>query len=760
MWISHRKKRKELHKMKLIHHFLGILCAFALMVSLLITSVEAVTYWTPDYYEKEYMKYHVLENVHMEMDDLLDVTEEMMAYLKGKRPDLHVPAIVDGQPREFFNQREIAHMEDVRGLFLAAIAIRRVCLFTILAAIGLLILTRADIRRVLPRTICVGTVLFFALLAALATIISTDFTKYFIVFHKIFFHNDLWMLDPSTDLLINIVPEPFFMDTAARIGITYGICVSAVFLLCLAAILLSGKGKSRSGPTRKRHVSFLLCLFLFTGMFHQDAAAAPPWPEGPSISAEGGILFDANSGAVLYGKNIHEQYYPASITKILTALIIIENCQMDEVVAFSHNAVYNVESGSSNANMEEGDRMTVRDCLYAMMLKSANEVANALAEHTASTTEAFATMMNAKAISLGCTDSHFNNPSGLNDPEHYTSAHDMALIAQAAFQNETFAQIASTLYYDLPPTKRNPEGLRIYPGHQMIKKNSPNYYPGAIGGKTGYTSLAGNTLVTCARRDNMMLITVVLNGHRTHYTDTRALLNFGFRNFRSLDISELDDTYTSIENDLTIAELPTTDLSVITVQKDCRLSLPLNGEFSDTTSSISYDLPPGAPEHAAALISYDYDGRTVGSAYLMVNKNMPEPSADYLTVQSLDVPAETDAEQIANALDPFYQDVGSHGPGPGSESESPRGFSVRIPVFVWILLSIAALFAIAYGIMFLMQLRRKRESAERRLRYQRRRQRLQDIGMSGDEFKLLVEQKRKKSLLGSQKRRYPRKRKT
>ena len=222
--------------MKPIHIFLGIICAFALMITLLITSVEAVTYWTPGYYEKEYTKYHVLENVHMEMEDLLDVTKEMMAYLRGRRQDLHVPTTVNGQPREFFNQREIAHMEDVRGLFLVAIAIRRICLLLILASIVLLSFMKAEIRYVLPRTICAGTILFFALLAALATIISTNFSKYFIVFHKIFFNNDLWMLNPSTDLLINIVPEPFFMDTAARIAVTYGICVAAVFLLCLAVI--------------------------------------------------------------------------------------------------------------------------------------------------------------------------------------------------------------------------------------------------------------------------------------------------------------------------------------------------------------------------------------------------------------------------------------------------------------------------------------------------------------------------------------------
>ena len=512
--------------------------------------------------------------------------------------------------------------------------------------------------------------------------------------------------------------------------------------------------------TRKRILSFLLSLLLFTGIFPQTAAAAPPWPDGPSISAEGGILFDANSGAVLYGKNIHEQYFPASITKILTALIIIENCQMDEIVTFSHNAVYNVEAGSSNANLEEGDRMTVRDCLYAMILKSANESANALAEHAANTTEAFSSMMNAKAASLGCTDSHFNNPSGLNDPDHYTSAHDMALIAQAAFQNETFAQIAATLYYDLPPTKRNPEGLRIYPGHQMIKKNSPNYYPGAVGGKTGYTSLAGNTLVTCARRDDMMLITVVLNGHRTHYTDTRAMLNFGFRNFRSVDISDLDDTYTSIENDLTIAGLPTTNLSVISVQKDRRMSLPINGEFSDTTSSISYELPPEAPEYAAARITYDYDGRTVGSTYLMVNKSLPEAPVDMLMTALPESLGDTPSEQTENTLDPSDQEkrllASDASPEPESLESIPDNSPSRpihIPAFVWILLIILGLMAVGYGILLLLKIRRQRESAERRLRFQRRQQRLQDIGMSGDEFKLLLEQKRKKSLLSNSKRR-------
>ena len=194
---------------QVVSYALGIPFALCLIVTLLITSVEAVTYWTPGYYEREYSKYNVTEDVHMEMDDLLDVTTEMMAYLRGNREDLHVPTIVDGQPREFFNDREIAHMEDVRGLFVGALVLRRICIITSFVCVALLWLLKADIALVVPRSVCWGTGLFFAMICVLGLVISTDFTKYFVIFHHIFFNNDLWLLDPATDLLINIVPEPF-----------------------------------------------------------------------------------------------------------------------------------------------------------------------------------------------------------------------------------------------------------------------------------------------------------------------------------------------------------------------------------------------------------------------------------------------------------------------------------------------------------------------------------------------------------------------
>ena len=230
--------------MKLLHYLLGILSAFCLIFILLITSVEAVVYWNPGYFEKEYEKYQVLDNLPaMTMEDLLDVTDEMMDYLRGEREDLHVTTTLDGQQREFFNAREIAHMEDVRDLFVGAIFLRRVCIGAVILSLVLLALLKARLSRVLPASLCLGTGLFFAFIAALAAIISTDFTKYFVIFHHIFFDNDLWILDPRTDLLINIVPEGFFMDTAARIGGLFAGSVLVIFALSLFFLIRNHRSK-------------------------------------------------------------------------------------------------------------------------------------------------------------------------------------------------------------------------------------------------------------------------------------------------------------------------------------------------------------------------------------------------------------------------------------------------------------------------------------------------------------------------------------
>lgn len=212
-----------------IHFITGMVFAVCLMTVLLITSVQAVIYWTPGYFEREYAKYGVTETVNMTMKDLLDVTDQMMAYLQGKRDDLHVKTTVGGVSREFFNAREIAHMEDVKGLFLNALALRRGCILIMALCLISLFLLKTDWKRIFPQSILIGTGVFFGASALLAAVISTDFNKYFIMFHHMFFHNDLWILNPATDLLINIVPEGFFNDTVRYIGLTFFALWALVF---------------------------------------------------------------------------------------------------------------------------------------------------------------------------------------------------------------------------------------------------------------------------------------------------------------------------------------------------------------------------------------------------------------------------------------------------------------------------------------------------------------------------------------------------
>lgn len=234
-WFIMSESKTTVTKDKLWISAFGILCAVCLVLVFLITAIEAVVYWTPGYFEAEYTKYQVLNNLPpMTMPDLLTVTDEMMAYLRGNREDLHVFTTLGGQYMEFFNAREIAHMEDVRDLFIGGLWLRRIGLAVTAAYAAILVFwckkdqeRKSLVKTVVPGSLCLGTGLFFAAALTIAAIVASDFSKYFIVFHHIFFDNDLWILNPATDLLINIVPEPFFMDTALRIAITFGIMVIA-----------------------------------------------------------------------------------------------------------------------------------------------------------------------------------------------------------------------------------------------------------------------------------------------------------------------------------------------------------------------------------------------------------------------------------------------------------------------------------------------------------------------------------------------------
>lgn len=253
----------------------------------------------------------------------------------------------------------------------------------------------------------------------------------------------------------------------------------------------------------------------------------------PVVQAEGAVLMDAATGRVLFGKNQDQQFYPASITKVMTALLVLERCSLQDTVTFSATATTNLESGAVALGVSEGDQLTVEQSLYGLLLKSANEIGNGLAEHVAGSNAAFADLMNEKARALGCQNTHFANPHGLNDPNHLTTAYDMALILRAALEHPDFCRIATTTSYDFPALKKE-AAKTITMGHKMLYPTDSRYYPGMIGGKTGYTSKAGNTLVTGVERDGIRLIAVVLKSKGTHYTDTKAMLDYGFANYQTL----------------------------------------------------------------------------------------------------------------------------------------------------------------------------------------------------------------------------------
>lgn len=257
----------------------------------------------------------------------------------------------------------------------------------------------------------------------------------------------------------------------------------------------------------------------------------PGWPQGPKIEGESAILVDMITGTVLYSKNADKVQYPASITKIMTALLAAEHLDMKGKLVMSESAAHGITiSDSSSIYADTGEELTMEQAMMAVMLQSANEMTLALAEETSGSVKKFVELMNLKARLLGCTGTHFNNPNGLPDELHYTTAGDMAKIARAAWFNPTFRKFATTAYYEIPPTNKFAETRYLLNHHKMMKGNT-RAYDGVLGGKTGYTDAAGNTLVTYARRGNLYLVSVVMKSVNGAYSDTAALLDYGFNNF-------------------------------------------------------------------------------------------------------------------------------------------------------------------------------------------------------------------------------------
>lgn len=338
------------------------------------------------------------------------------------------------------------------------------------------------------------------------------------------------------------------------------------------------------------------------------------WPAGPDIGAQSAILLEANTGVVLYAKNINEKLYPASTTKLMTCLIAAENCQLDEMVTFSHEAVFSLEPGSSNIGIDEGQSMPIEECLYGILVASANEVANAVAEHIAGSQDAFAEMMNQKAAELGCKNTHFVNAHGLYDENHYVSAYDLAIIAKAFFQNELLAKIGNTASHHFLPTNTQPDDFIWRNKHQLITGDIP--YEGIRGGKTGYTDEARQTLVTCAEQNGMKLICVILKEESPEqFYDTVKLFDYGFTNFMVANVVENETKY-SIQNSNffnTSSDVFGNSTPILSLNQDSYLIMPRSASFNELDSEISYNT---TQEQEVAVIQYYYHGAYVGTATL------------------------------------------------------------------------------------------------------------------------------------------------
>lgn len=444
--------------------------------------------------------------------------------------------------------------------------------------------------------------------------------------------------------------------------------------------------------TKKRRglCFFFVCFLCFNIFFPKTVLAASieevdekisgiptdVWPNAPDITSEAGILMEAESGTILYAKNATTALYPASTTKLMTALLTLENSRLDDIVTYSSTAVLSLEPGSSHIGLKVGEQLTVKDSLYGLLLPSANEVANGLAEHVSGSIPAFTEKMNERAASLGAVNTHFSNANGLHDDNHYTCAYDLALIMQACIQNPTFVEIDSQPTYVRKADSLLNKEIPMGSTHKMMRENTEFYDPDVICGKTGWTKQAGRCLVTYAQRDGLSLICVVMKTEDPHqYQDTKSLLDYGFDNFKEMRASENDPDFEQGQvASSSPLKLPQKSISLATLSNDSSVVMPNTVSFDQLTKTISEQ------EDGQSTVTYSLDGYTLGSAALI-------PST----------------QTVGNNM--FLSDT--------SEEESFLASVDHLFVInLWVVLSILLLL-VAAGIAFILFIQHRREQKEK-----------------------------------------------
>lgn len=337
------------------------------------------------------------------------------------------------------------------------------------------------------------------------------------------------------------------------------------------------------------------------------------WPQGPHVYGNSAIVMDMNSGAVLYGKKVDDQHYPASITKLLTALVALENSELDDEVYFSEDSVSFLEYGDASIGMTPGEILSMNDALYGMLLASANEVSYAIAESVGKLMgggyDTFIQEMNDRSAELGCTGSHWTNANGLHNDQHYTTAHDMALIASAVYQFEEARTVMQTLNYTIGATNLVGETRTFQQNHKMLWQGGYYYYEYCTGGKTGYTDQSRTTLVTMADNGNMQLVAVLLQDDGDVYVDTRAMFDYAFANFSKVPLQDQPkaEGVRSYEDE------------------NAYVVLPAGIDFSSLESEVTIT----NEKEAAGKVTYYYQGQNVGSANVTLTAEYVKEQTGY-----------------------------------------------------------------------------------------------------------------------------------
>lgn len=378
-----------------------------------------------------------------------------------------------------------------------------------------------------------------------------------------------------------------------------------------------------------------------------ESNAIENWPQGPAVSARSAILMEAGTGTILYAKNIHEHLYPASTTKILTAYIARQIGNLEDMVSYSPAAVNSIKWWEdSNIGIKAGESITLEQSLYGLLVGSGNECGNAIGEHLSGSMEAFVKRMNETAKKLGCTDSNFVTTNGIHDDDHYTSAHDLAVIGRHFFADDLLCKMSSQRSYLIPASATLSQDLTPV-SKNLLFAGQKYAYEYLVGSKTGYTGQARQNLVSCAEKDGLKLICVVMGDESPmQYTDTVDLFNYGFSNFKAVNAAEHDTTYSADSSSFFMSgnAMFQDNTPILSLDRNAYLVLPSHAEFAEVTSELSYET---TAENEAAVVRYSYNGQPVGSAAILLSDHVA--SFDFSAQPADRADAKSDAEAKSNA---------------------------------------------------------------------------------------------------------------